>query len=534
MALTNPLWLGPVQGEDYGPPASARVHRGILDLLFTEGVVDVGSGELRVTAGTGMTVNVATGRGVVDGDDVAFQGAFLCQNEGSYPMQVPAAPASNSRVDLLVLRIYDGQSTGGTRNENVFEIVSGSPSASPVAPTVPNSAVELARWVVPAGLTSMANTTITDRRVQSGAASLRVGTQIMPATQTERDAIAAPFDGQSVYNLSQSSLEAADATTATWASTRGLGLVFGDGSDGDVTITGNVTLLRNMNYRNLTVAAGAVLSTNGFRVLVSGALRNAGLIHADGGAGTDANYSATFPQSGVTYGIAGQFSGGSAGGNPDNSGLSRRLGLGAIGGVGSIEWYDPGIGTQGYPAGNGSDSGNTGANAASYGGAGGTGGMVSGSQTYNRGAGGAAPAVTYIPLFDLASLLGIYGLVHNGSTFLRVVGGAGGGGGGNTQGGGSNYTSRAASGGGGGGVVVIVAEVLINTGTIAARGGRGGNASGPYAGPGGGGGGGVVVLFTRRIRDAGTVSVAGGAAGSGGTSVAAVAGGSGTLFKIGV
>lgn len=46
-------------------------------------------------------------------------------------------------------------------------------------------------------------------------------------------------------------------------------MYFGDGSDGNVTISGSVTLTRDMNYANLTISAGAALNTNGWRIFVS-------------------------------------------------------------------------------------------------------------------------------------------------------------------------------------------------------------------------------------------------------------------------
>ncbi|MEX1173567.1 MAG: hypothetical protein WEG56_13255 [Chloroflexota bacterium] len=44
--------------------------------------------------------------------------------------------------------------------------------------------------------------------------------------------------------------------------------VFGDGTDGDVTIAADTGLNRDMWYRNLTVNAGATLITNGYRIFV--------------------------------------------------------------------------------------------------------------------------------------------------------------------------------------------------------------------------------------------------------------------------
>lgn len=44
---------------------------------------------------------------------------------------------------------------------------------------------------------------------------------------------------------------------------------FGDGSDGDVTITGTVELRRNMYFRNLTLGPDAKIIHNGYRTNVS-------------------------------------------------------------------------------------------------------------------------------------------------------------------------------------------------------------------------------------------------------------------------
>src|SRR2546426_12736233 len=65
-------------------------------------------------------------------------------------------------------------------------------------------------------------------------------------------------------------------TGAAFAQTRtadGIGL-FGDGSDGDVTITKTKStfLTRDMYYNNLTIESGQTLNPNGFRVFVSGTL----------------------------------------------------------------------------------------------------------------------------------------------------------------------------------------------------------------------------------------------------------------------
>ena len=44
---------------------------------------------------------------------------------------------------------------------------------------------------------------------------------------------------------------------------------FGDGSDGDVTTAGDLTLLRDMFYEDLVVSAGDTVYVNGFRIFCS-------------------------------------------------------------------------------------------------------------------------------------------------------------------------------------------------------------------------------------------------------------------------
>ena len=45
---------------------------------------------------------------------------------------------------------------------------------------------------------------------------------------------------------------------------------FGDGSDGDVTTSGNVNLARDMYYKNLTIDTGPSIYTRGYKIFVQG------------------------------------------------------------------------------------------------------------------------------------------------------------------------------------------------------------------------------------------------------------------------
>ncbi len=281
--------------------------------------------------------------------------------------------------------------------------------------------------------------------------------------------------------------------------------IFGDGSDGDVTIAVNTDLARDMYYNNLTVNVGKTLSTKGFRFFVKGTLTNNGIIANDGGVGGNGgNGASTVP--------------GTAGPGGVSSGANS-IGTGITGGLGGTTIAE-GAGGNGVAASATNALG--GASAIS-----GAGGASTSPHAYAGGSGAGstslAPAVTEGGFRSIHAAI----LLRIPSSHTQVSGGVGGGGGG--AGANDGATNQACSGGGGGGgagggVIFIAARSIVNTsGIIRANGGNGGNAgtgwvtgAGNYAaggsGGGSGGGGGVVVII---YGDAawGTETVSGGSAG---------------------
>lgn len=275
---------------------------------------------------------------------------------------------------------------------------------------------------------------------------------------------------------------------------------FGDGSDGDVTVSGAVTLTRDMYYRNLTLSSGAALNTAGFRIFATGTVdlsaAPAGAIFLNQAAGNNAvvNAAGTGTNATSSTGLAG------------NSGGSSLAGA------------------------TGAATNATAIAAASYsgiGGACGAGGAGSG------GAGGAAAT----PVTPTPSPL-------RRATTVFVVGAERGGGPGQTApGGGGDGTA----GGGGGGVAGAVPGICIYANTIARgastataaiqnKGGAGGNGGTPAAGNRGGGGGagggsgGYVYIVTTGLTGAAksdAVDVSGGNGGNGGTGTGTGIGGGG-------
>ena len=246
-------------------------------------------------------------------------------------------------------------------------------------------------------------------------------------------------------------------------------LYFGSGKDGDVVITSNTTLTRDMEYRNLIIKSGATLNPNGWRIFVLDTLiiEKGASISRDGNDGED----------GKDPGAAiGGFAAGGAG-LPANT-----VGGSGAGGYGS--YTSAGDGEDGEAGGDGGDGGKGVSRAC-------TGCPV---QTCNPGSGGkgGTKLIQRIPTSPFLSLA----LVGE----VAEKGGAGGGGGlGYTS---CSWTESIGGGGGsGGGIIHIFAKHIVLDGNITARGGDGGDAwcrwstSTPGQGGGGGGGGFVLLVY---------------------------------------
>lgn len=337
--------------------------------------------------------------------------------------------------------------------------------------------------------------------------------------------------------------------------------IYGDGDDGNVTISGNTTLTSDMFYNNLTVDNGFTLNPNGFRIFVKGTLTNNGTISrngAVGGNGTNAT--------GTTGGVFG--TGGTAG-----AALADGSIKGALAGVAGVNGVD-GVArsSSGTTNGNNGTTGGNGTNVAKSivtsdgisGVAGGNGGngTTAGSGTGNGGTGGAAGSggtrtgTVYNKIHNALAANRLYD--DNGSAFLTAApsngsSGTGASGGVSVLLNTNTSASSGATGGSGasgsqGGIVVIFARKIINAGTISANGGAGGNAGTTFAssandndfggqaaagGSGGssggdGGNGGAVILVYSSLTNTGTIQAAGGTGGTGASGQAGATDGAGS------
>lgn len=188
---------------------SARQDRLVFDVLFTEGIIDPGAGSFAVTeraAGPNMSVDVAPGRAVVDGDDQANQGAYFVRSAGVENVVIAPADLVNPRIDLVVLRIRDSNVIGGANNDAIVDVIEGVPAAVPAAPALPASAIPLARIAVPVGMVDVEDADVTDVRVPSSTREFTVTSGWQRVTTAERDALV-PDPGQAVYNVDADDVE---------------------------------------------------------------------------------------------------------------------------------------------------------------------------------------------------------------------------------------------------------------------------------------------------------------------------------------
>ena len=178
MTLHAPLWL---QNATY----DAAATRLLTGALAAPGVTSVT--DLRVTAQSpaAMAVDVAAGTVIIDGTASPGQGQYVCRSDAVESVSISPESTGQSRIDLVVARVYDSAVTGST-DEWTIEVVSGAAtSGTPVAPAVPASAFPLAAVTVTGATTGIDSSAITERRVAGGPRMPRLvfGTGMLPPAE---------------------------------------------------------------------------------------------------------------------------------------------------------------------------------------------------------------------------------------------------------------------------------------------------------------------------------------------------------------
>lgn len=158
MAQKSGFFNAFLSGGVYDRTYNANDYCDNLATIIKNGVVYSKNNDLKVSAGTGMTISVGYGRAWINGhwffNDTAYSGLTLA-----------TAPAgSNSRIDRVVLRL----DTSTAVRSVSLAVKTGTAAASPVAPALTRSGdvyeLALADIRVGAGVLSISNSNITDLR----------------------------------------------------------------------------------------------------------------------------------------------------------------------------------------------------------------------------------------------------------------------------------------------------------------------------------------------------------------------------------
>jgi hypothetical protein len=160
---------------------SAASFRRLLDSLMgqTQGVVyQLNSGlELRTSVtGSDGNVTIAAGACYVRGTQASDQGMYHLYNDAALVINVLGANpahASLNRIDLVVARIQDSFYSGSADTASI-EMVTGTPSATPIAPTPPANTLVLTQLSVPAAVSVLLASYLTDLRVPAGRSAVKL------------------------------------------------------------------------------------------------------------------------------------------------------------------------------------------------------------------------------------------------------------------------------------------------------------------------------------------------------------------------
>lgn len=174
--------------------SAALFRQAVSSLLYQAGPMDGTSYVVSAQSTPNMTVQVAGGWTWADGTQVASvtgqnfstQASYFGINDAPATLTIATANGTNPRIDVVYAAVADQQYSGSTNNI-VLGVQTGTAASSPLVPTLPVNAIDLAHVRVNASVTSILNTNITATSTGQSATAggLVVGTPI-PCTSGTR------------------------------------------------------------------------------------------------------------------------------------------------------------------------------------------------------------------------------------------------------------------------------------------------------------------------------------------------------------
>lgn len=159
MALrTPPSWL------QNGSHPAENDRLSMQAIWATTGIVSSTSMAVTQNSPAGMSVLVAQGWCVIIGDYQPNMGVYTVYNDAVNTLTIATADPTNPRIDRVVVTVQDSYYTGSA-DDVIFQVITGTPASSPVAPAIPTNSISLATVSVAAGVGNITNANITDTRV---------------------------------------------------------------------------------------------------------------------------------------------------------------------------------------------------------------------------------------------------------------------------------------------------------------------------------------------------------------------------------
>lgn len=169
-----------------------------------------GAEPLLVAASTGMQVAINPGYAVVPNVTSNLYGAYRMGLLSQGTITIATSDVTNPRIDLIVAQVIDN---GDPTSVSQVAVLTGTPAPTPAPPSLTGlHVVVLAQIAVAANASSIVAGNITDKR----AFTTPPGAPLIVTSQTQRDAITAPYDGMKVYRRDTGNEEIWKKASSSW------------------------------------------------------------------------------------------------------------------------------------------------------------------------------------------------------------------------------------------------------------------------------------------------------------------------------
>lgn len=164
MTLRSGLHIHPLNGIG---TSAQEARQALAGLVVAPGVLD----GLTVTGTAGWQYSVAAGH-VATTRGMSEDGVVLFANDAPLLVDCSPSPGTGARIDVIYAKHNDSADHGDTDNLPVLAVAEGIASGTPVAPTLPVGAVEVARATVGSGATGTSHANVTIDHSNAATAAL--------------------------------------------------------------------------------------------------------------------------------------------------------------------------------------------------------------------------------------------------------------------------------------------------------------------------------------------------------------------------